>query len=283
MGVLPRPFSYSLGFFVPPPNQPAQWVVVTGATHGIGRGIAKRCLDDGYSVLAIGRRKDALAELRLLSDERIETLALDLRQSDAAERIFDALIAQKIHAILSTSDPGDTRDESSAPQATLHGIVHCAGVSVGDDIERITDEDWQSAHDINVTAPMRITRALLPMLYAAHTPSIIHIGSPVGIVGARKVSYAASKAAMHGLNAALARNLGSRGIRVNAVLPGPTIPGMISDWSEDKIQRVVETIPLGRLCTPEDVAGVTSFLLSDDASFITGSILNVTGGKDMGI
>lgn len=268
---------------MPPPNQSAQWVVVTGATHGIGRGIAKRCLDDGYYVLAIGRRKDALAELRLLSGERIETLALDLRQPDAAERIFDALIARKVHTIPTVPEHVEADPSSSAPQATLHGIVHCAGVSVGDDIEGITDEDWQSAHDVNVTAPMRITRALLPMLYTAHAPSIIHIGSPVGIVGARKVSYAASKAAMHGLNAALARNLGSRGIRVNAVLPGPTIPGMISDWSEEKIQRIVETIPLGRLCTPEDIAGVTSFLLSDDASFITGSILNVTGGKDMGI
>jgi NAD(P)-dependent dehydrogenase (short-subunit alcohol dehydrogenase family) len=184
---------------------------------------------------------------------------------------------------------GDLRDPA-LPNAVLNaleglevaGLVNLAGASVGDAIEAIRDEDWDDAMAINATGPMRLCRALVPRMKRAGGGSIVNVASPVAVQGARKVSYAASKAALLGLNVALARALGRDGIRVNAVLPGPTSTFMTADWDEEKKARIGRSTALGRLCEPREIAGVISFLLGPDSSFMTGAVLDVTGGALVG-
>lgn len=234
------------------PEEP--WVVITGATGGIGRAVASRCHRDGMRVLALGRHEQRLAALPL------RTLAVDLRDRDADRRVLEAL--------------------GEGPR--VRGLVHVAGASLGAPIDAVSDADWDDSLEVNVTAPMRLARALLPALRRAEGASIVHVSSPVAIRGSRKVGYAASKAALLGLTLAMARNLGPDGIRVNAVLPGPTITGMTADWPADRRVRIAAESPLGRLCRPEDVAGAVAFLLGPDSAYVTGSTLDVTGGTLLG-
>jgi NAD(P)-dependent dehydrogenase (short-subunit alcohol dehydrogenase family) len=231
-------------------------VVVTGAAGGMGAAVCERLASDGYAVVAIDRNKNRLAALRE------ETLGVTAVESDIRSQNLGSLA------------------EAAVREAgrSLRGIVNLAGASVGDSLEKLTDDDWYAALDTNATAPMRLCRALLPLMRAAGGGSIVNVSSPVAILGARKVSYAASKAALLGLNAALARALGRDGIRVNAVLPGPTITYMTNDWDAEKRSRIASGTFLGRLCEPREIAAVISFLIGPDSSYMTGAVLDVTAG-----
>jgi len=238
-------------------------VLVTGATGGMGQAIVRRCTQDGYAVLATDLDPEALRQLTAPLPHAA-AVAADLASPSLVESLKQALV----------------RLDAETGRVVLHGIVNVAGVSRGDSIDRISDHDWEVSLAVNATAPMRLLRGLLPRLSPGG--SVINVASPVALKGARKVSYSASKAALLGLTAAAARNLGPRGIRVNALLPGATITGMTRDWSESKRTRIAAESLLGRLCTPEDIAGAVSFLLGPDSAFITGSVLDVTGGAMLG-
>jgi NAD(P)-dependent dehydrogenase (short-subunit alcohol dehydrogenase family) len=231
-------------------------VVVTGAGGGMGTATCERLSTDGYAVLAVDAHVERLAVVSLRMPS-ILTLALDLRSQKLGSVVAGA--------VRSTGLP-------------LHGIVNLAGTSVGDSIERITDEDWHDAFEVNVTAPMRLCRELVPLMRSAGAGSVVNVSSPVAVLGARKVSYAASKAALLGLNAALARELGRHGIRANAVLPGPTITHMTEDWDQAKRAKIASGTLLGRLCEPSEIASVVAFLLGPDSSYMTGAVLDVTAG-----
>lgn len=241
-----------------------RWIVLTGATGGIGEGICARCVQDGYRIIAIGRDAERLAALEQRFSGSVFPLVVDLQSAD----IGDLLVQHW--------------ERLDAPKL-LRGIVHAAAISEGDVIERTTDKDWYASIDVNATSIMRILRAATAHRLFASDASVVVISSPVALVGARKVAYSASKAALHGMNAALATRLGEKGIRVNAILPGPTITGMTEDWDEDKRNKLAKQSPLGRLCTPADTAGVVSFLLSPDAAMITGTIIDATGGRNIGL
>lgn len=249
-------------------------VLVTGAASGMGFAVACRLADEGYQVLAVDRDRAGLERLRAQAGALVELLAVDLGDANLEERVTQAFK----HVALDTLSAEEPR--AAAP---LVGLINVAGISQGDSIDKILDADWAQSMAINATAPMRLVRCLLPQLKQAKGASIVNIASPVALVGARKVSYAASKGALLGLNAALARNLGPYHIRVNAVLPGATITAMTDDWPEQKRKLIAQASPLGRLCRPEDIAGVVSFLLGPDSAYITGSVLNVTGGAKMGL
>jgi Dehydrogenases with different specificities (related to short-chain alcohol dehydrogenases) len=129
---------------------------------------------------------------------------------------------------------------------------------------------------------MRLIRALAPSLQVRGRGSIINVGSPVGVVGARKPQYAASKAALHGLTMSCARAMGKDGVRVNLLLPGPTITRMTQDWSVQQRENVARGSALQRLCLPEEVAATIAFLLGDDSSYITASVVDMTAGSMLG-
>lgn len=231
-------------------------VVVTGAAGGMGAAVCQRLVADGYAVVAIDRNKERLAALGM-NAPNVRAVESDVRSYQ-----------------LGTLAESAVRDVGR----TLRGIVNLAGASVGDSLEKLTDDDWYAALDVNATAPMRLCRSLVPLMRARGAGSIVNVSSPVAILGARKVSYAASKAALLGLNAALARALGRDGIRVNAVLPGPTITFMTDDWDAEKRARVAAGTFLGRLCEPREIASVISFLIGPDSSYLTGAVLDVTAG-----
>ena len=230
-------------------------VVVTGAGGGMGRALCRQIAGQ-YQVIAIDRNADKLASLG--QDAAIETLAMDLRDADLETQL------------------------DSMDIAFLHGLVNLAGSSMGAPVSRIADQDWHDSFDINVTAPMRLIRWSAERLQAAGNGSIINVGSPVGIVGANKVSYAASKAALHGLTMSAAREFGPKGIRVNLLLPGPTITDMTADWPPEKQAAIAQGSFLKRLCTPEDIAHCIEFLLSDKSACLTGSVIDMTAGSMLG-
>ncbi|WP_300440002.1 SDR family oxidoreductase [Zoogloea sp.] len=238
--------------------QTERTVVVTGAAGGMGYATSRHLAAQGWQVLGIDRAEN----LKPLSKEipGLHALVADLADSGLPDRVAGAL----------TSLP------------PVAGLVNMAGISVGDTIDRLSDEDWDLSFAVNVTPAMRLIRLLAPRMKANGKGSIVNVGSPVGIVGARKPSYAASKAALTGLTVSCARNLGPDNIRVNLLLPGPTLTGMTHDWSAERRAAIADGSFLKRLCAPDEIARMLSFLLGEDCSYLTGSVIDMTAGSMWG-
>lgn len=239
-------------------TQSTKTVIITGANGGMGVACAAYFHEQGWHVLAIDRSH---TDLQFLADsDRFTAMRADLRD--------DALVDQVAQAL-------------SALPAPL-GLINLAGKSIGDSIDKLTEDDWQDSFAINVTPAMRLIQLIAPLMAKAGGGSIVNVGSPVGIVGARKASYAASKAALHGLTMSCAQHLGKDNIRVNLVLPGPTITKMTADWPEDKRQAIASNSFLKRLCTVEEMAKTLGFLLGPDSTYLTGSVVDLTAGTMYG-
>lgn len=235
-------------------TSPSKTLVLTGANGGMGYACGQHFLALGWHVLAIDHFSQGVKQA---PSAAYRPLACDVRDPDLCHHVEQAL----------------------ASMPPVQALVNLVGCSVGNRIESLTDEDWDQAFAINVTPAMQLIRLLAPQLKAQGGGSIVNVGSPVGIIGARKASYAASKAALQGLTMACARNLGPDNIRVNLVLPGPTITGMTEDWDAAKRQAIAQSCFLQRLCTPEDIAKAIGFLVGPDSACMTGSILDLTGGS----
>ena len=231
-------------------------VVVTGAAGGMGSACCQYLAQQGYSILAIDHNAGRLQVL-LKCSSAIKGLAIHLDDAQLCISVQQAL--SPLHPVI--------------------GLVNLVGVSKGDSIDKLSDSDWEASFAINVTPAMRLIRLLAPAMKQNRYGSIVNVGSPVGIVGARKPSYAASKAALHGLTMSCARQLGVDNIRVNLLLPGPTITYMTQDWTQERRDSIAAGTFLKRLCTPEEIAKTVAFLLSDDSSYITGAVMDMTAGS----
>ncbi|WP_157198208.1 SDR family NAD(P)-dependent oxidoreductase [Methylomonas sp. DH-1] len=234
-------------------------VVITGAAGGMGKAICEHFLEREWSVIGIDHNQ-----------ERMKALANDHVN-------FHSVVMDLTDPCLIDTVLGRTRN--SPP---LKGLVNLAAISYGDSIERLDDEAWERSFAVNVTPAMRLIRALSPLLRENGGGSIVNVSSPVALVGARKASYSASKAALHGLTLSCARSLGEANIRVNLLLPGPTITYMTSDWSQERQSSIAEGSFLKRLCQPHEIARVIAFLLSEDSSYLTGSTVDMTAGSMFG-
>jgi len=234
-------------------------VIITGAAGGMGEATSQLLARKGYLVIAIDHNAERLESLQNLNPN-IKTIAIDLADTQ--------LIANVEQAI-----------DKDLP---VIGLVNMVGISKGNTINNLTDQDWDESFAINVTPAMKLIRLLAPKMQQQKHGSIVNVGSPVGKIGARKPSYAASKAALQGLTMSCARNLGSDNIRVNLLLPGPTITYMTKDWDTQRCEDVAKGSFLKRLCTPDEIATVIAFLLSDDSTYITGSIIDMTAGSMYG-
>jgi len=236
------------------------WVaLVTGGSRGIGKSICERLAADGARVAVVARdgaRAEAVAAA--LSGEGHRGYACDVADSGAV----DALVKQV------EQDLGG-----------LDILVNNAGVTADNLLVRIDDASWQKVIDTNLKGAFNLTRSAARGMMRRRKGRIINITSVVGLTGnAGQANYAASKAGLIGLTKAVAKELASRNVLVNAVAPGFIETEMTAELSETARTGLLGQIALGKLGKPEDVAGVVRFLSGADAAYITGQVLVVDGG-----
>jgi len=236
--------------------------LVTGASGGIGSACVRELAKRGYTVLAHANRGlDAVEALaRELSESGMDVHACCCNLADSAA------VQQMCKRIL-------------AVHHRVDALVLCAGVSHTGLLTDMTDEQWHTVMDVNVSGSFYLIRTLAPGMVSRRSGAIVTISSMWGRSGAScEAAYSASKAAIIGLTQALAKELGPSSVRVNCIAPGVIDTRMMDEHSEETKQLLAQETPLGRLGTGEDVAKAAAFLLSDDAEFITGQTLGVDGG-----
>ena len=241
--------------------------IVTGASRGIGRGIAIRLAQEGAKVVINHRGSAEGAEetARLIREAGGEALVVqaDVSRMDEAQRLVQETINAFGQVDILVNNAGTTRD-------TL--------------LMMMKEDQWDVVVDTNLKSVFTCCKAVARPMVKRKFGRIINISSVSGLAGqGGQTNYAASKAGVIAFSKSLAKELGSRNITVNVVAPGfvPTAltEGILAEG--DNLQRAVDATPLGRLGTPEDVAGAVVFFASDDASFITGQVLSVDGGLVM--
>ncbi len=239
--------------------------LVTGGSRGIGRAIAQSLATTGATVVVNYRGNQAAADETVASIEAAGGKALaiqaDVAKAEDVERLFKDVMERFGRIDILVNNAGITRD-------TL--------------MLRMKDEDWDAVMDTNLRGLFLCTRAALRPMTRARWGRIINITSVVGLMGnAGQANYAAAKAGIIGFSKSVAREIGSRSITVNAVAPGFIDTELTAVLGADTREALVKQIPLGRLGTPEDVAGVVTFLASDYAAYITGQTFNSDGGMVM--
>jgi len=232
-------------------------VLVTGGNRGIGLATAKQFAAQGHRV-AITYRSEPPADCEGLFAVRCDVT--DAQQIDDAFAQIDNELGP-VEVVVSNA--GITRD----------GLVL-----------RMKDDDFTDVLDANLTAGFRVARRAVKGMMKGRWGRIIFVSSIVGAAGqAGQANYAASKAGLVGLARSLAKEFASRNITVNIVAPGPIATDMLDALPEERRQAMAEAVPLGRLGSPDEVAGVICFLASDAAAFVTGAVIPVDGGMAMGI
>jgi len=238
--------------------------LVTGASRGIGRSIALTLCRAGFDIVVASpeiENNEAVAEeIRACSGEAM-TLNLDVTSGDSVKAGFARVLAAKSRIDVLVNNAGITRD----------------GLAL-----RMKPADWDLVLKINLQGAFLCAQQVLPSMMRNRWGRIINIASVVGQAGAAgQTNYAASKAGLIGLTKALAQEMASRNITVNAVAPGYIATDMTKSLPDDVKDRILASVPMGRMGTPEDVAGVVKFLTSEDAGYITGQVLAVNGGMYM--
>lgn len=235
--------------------------LVTGASGGIGAAIARALHGQGANVVLSGTRAEVLAHLAADLGSRAHVCVADLRDPAAA----DGLVSEA--------------EQAAGP---LDILVNNAGVTRDRLALRMKDEDWQSILDVDLSAPFRLARAALKGMLKRRKGRLIQISSVVGTTGnPGQANYAAAKAGLIGMSKSLAQEVGSRGVTVNVVSPGFVETAMTDVLDEALRERLVGSIPLGRMGRPEDVAAAVAYLASDEARWVTGATVHVNGGMVM--
>jgi 3-oxoacyl-[acyl-carrier protein] reductase len=227
--------------------------LVTGASRGIGRAIATELAEAGASVV-VGYNSGR---------EEAEELA-----SEVGGRAVQADVSSAVDAKRLVEDAGE-----------LDILVNNAGITRDGLLARMPDDDWRAVLETNLSSVFYTCRAACRPMMKRRAGAIVNISSIVGVHGnPGQTNYAAAKAGIIGFTKSLARELGSRGVRANVVAPGYVHTRLTDVLSEELQDAMVQNTPLGRIGTPEDVASTVRFLVSDEASFITGEVLLVDGG-----
>ncbi len=239
--------------------------IVTGGSRGIGLAISTRLAKDGWDLL-ITYQSDAEAAAQAQAKlsapgGRVETLAADISTSEGA---------------------GQTIETAMQRLGKVDALVNNAGITRDTLIMRMSEEDWDAVISTNLKGAFLTSKAVIRPMLRQRSGRIVNLTSVVGLVGnAGQANYAASKAGLVGLTKSLAKEVGSRGITVNAVAPGFIETRLTAVLPADLKEGLLKQTPLGRFGSADDVAGAVAFLLSSDSAFITGHVLTVDGGLFM--
>jgi 3-oxoacyl-[acyl-carrier protein] reductase len=229
-------------------------VLVTGGSKGIGLAVARRFAEIGDKV--------AVTYNSSPPPDGLFGVKCDVTSAESVDAAFAAVEAEFGPVEILVSNAGITKD----------GLLL-----------RMSEADFGAVIDANLTAAYRVTKRAAQGMLRARKGRIVLVSSVVGLLGsAGQANYAASKAGLVGLARSVARELGSRGITCNVVAPGPVATDMTAALGEQRLAEITAAVPLQRMATPEEIAGVVAFLASADAAYITGAVIPVDGGMGMG-
>ena len=239
--------------------------LITGAARGIGKAIALKFASEGASIA-------------------FTDLAIDEKEKSLVEELESFGITAKGYASNAASydETQATVKEIMTDFGRIDVLINNAGVTHDGLMLRMTEQQWDMVITINLKSAFNFIKAVTPIMMKQKSGSIINMSSVVGVSGnAGQANYSASKAGMIGLTKSVAKELGSRGIRANAIAPGFIITEMTGALPEKVREEWEKLIPLRRGGTPEDVANVSVFLASDLSSYVTGQVISVCGGMSM--
>jgi len=235
--------------------------LITGASGGIGAAIARTLHASGATVGLSGTREAPLNALAAELGERAHVLPCNLSDPQAVEALPKAAIAE---------------------MGGLDILVNNAGITRDQIFMRMSDDDWASVLDVNLTASMRLCRAVMRPMMKARWGRIVNISSIVGATGnPGQVNYAASKAGLIGMTKSIAAEVATRGITANAVAPGFIATAMTDKLTDEQKGKINAQIPAGRMGSPEEIAAAVLYLASPEAAYVTGTTLHVNGGMAM--
>jgi 3-oxoacyl-[acyl-carrier protein] reductase len=230
-------------------------VLVTGGSRGIGLACAQRFAALGDNVAVTYNSTPPSSEFFAVK--------CDVTKSEDVDKAFKAV-----------------EDHFGGPVEVL---VSNAGITKDTLLLRMSEDDFSSVIDANLTAAFRVVKRASQGMLRARKGRIVLVSSVVGLLGsAGQANYAASKSGLVGFARSLARELGSRSITVNVVAPGPVATDMTATLGEERMKELTDAVPLARVATPDEIAGVVAFLAGPDAGYITGAVIPVDGGLGMG-
>ena len=241
-------------------NLKGQTALITGAGRGIGKTIAIKLAKSGADIVLANMSPD-VTEVR----EEVESLGRKCMTFEADVTDFEAIdtMVKKI-----IEEPG-----------SIHILVNNAGITQDNLFMRMKPEQWLKVIDVNLNGVFNVTKAVIRQMVKQRSGKIINISSVVGFTGnPGQVNYSSTKSALVGFTKSLAREVGARGVTVNAVAPGFIDTAMTQALNESQQEVILQQIPLGRMGDAEDIANAVAFLASDEASYITGTVLHVNGG-----
>jgi len=235
--------------------------LITGASGGIGMSIVKKMKQCGAKLIISGTRQNVLNNLASELGNDVKTIITDLNNKD------DVLNLAK---------------EAEASFGHIDILINNAGITADNLFLRMKDDEWDQVINVNLSAPMRLTRQVIKGMLKRRYGRVIFISSVVGYSGnAGQSNYAASKSALVGFTKSIALEVASRGITCNLIAPGFISTPMTDKLSDDQKKNIVENIPVNRLGKVDDISNGCVYLASDEAGFITGTTLHINGGMNM--
>lgn len=239
--------------------------LITGASRGIGKAIALRLAGEGANI--------AFTDLR--EDENMQAVVKEIEALGVKAKGYASNAADLNQTL-------ETVEKIVADFGRIDVLVNNAGITKDGLLLKMSEEQWDAVINVNLKSVFNFTKAVQPIMLKQRSGSIINMSSVVGVSGnAGQTNYSASKAGIIGFTKSIAKEIGSRNIRCNAIAPGFIITDMTGQLSEEVRKAWAEKIPLKRGGTPEDVANVCLFLASDLSSYVSGQVLHVCGGMNM--